>query len=642
MAAHREKSKIRFVSFGEAMLRFQPVPGQKWRGVPSAASEFTRTVGGDELNVMVDLCNLGCDASWVSVLPNGPLGDVVKHVASDASVGLEHVKFVDGSMGCYHVFPEDRITHFERKHSAFCTQGPDLFNWTKILQERGRDDALVWMHQSGISPMLGPHARTSWLAALKAADAAGVPVSVDLNHRPALGTLAQLWAVVEPELPKICLLILSVDSTVALAELLGIKAAQQKEEPPSKKARVTAGGVYSAEDNLNAQIEPLIKAISTKLSGPALACVMKTRDAAGAQQRWSVLVDATGTYTTAHMPTEHTPKDECGGGSAWAAGVIHRLSQNMLTAKQAPPPRSGGFVAFGGSALSAIRRGDIMAALSQETVGDHSTATLSDLDAVEQQYQARAIVSGLPRAKSDAPATVPPRVTDALKRLDTAKVIAIVRAKHESRAVERAIELADMGFKAIEVTADSAGFKEGRLMPAVVKAIGDRCLVGVGTIMTIRDLELAATGGAHFALSPVRPTVSFGEHGFVGECHRRGVLAMPAAYTPQEIYECVEAHGALTVKIFPAQLWSPSTLKDLRRIGDYGKYRLCPSGGIDCKNAEAWLAAGAYAVGMGSCLVGKDVATDPNDKSALALAERDWVDKCKPEAAAFAQRVVSK
>jgi 2-dehydro-3-deoxyphosphogluconate aldolase/(4S)-4-hydroxy-2-oxoglutarate aldolase len=265
---------------------------------------------------------------------------------------------------------------------------------------------------------------------------------------------------------------------------------------------------------------------------------------------------------------------------------------------------------------------------------------MEDLQILEQRFldqQAKVgDISSIGPAKTHV---VSQRVRDALQRLDSAKVIGILRAKHEARAVERAVELADMGFKAIEVTADSAGFNEERILPAIVKAIGDRCLVGVGTITTLAQLELSARGGAHFALSPVRPTVTFGKDGFVQECHKRGVLAMPAAYTPQEIYECVEAHGALTVKIFPAQLWSPSSLKDLKRIGDFGKYRLCPSGGIDCKNAEAWLAAGACAVGMGSCLVGKDVATDPEDKDALSAAEKDWAAKGKPEVSAFASKI---
>ena len=77
--------------------------------------------------------------------------------------------------------------------------------------------------------------------------------------------------------------------------------------------------------------------------------------------------------------------------------------------------------------------------------------------------------------------------------------------------------------------------------------MGDRCLIGVGTITTLKQLEIAHKGGAAFALSPVRPTHGgFEEHGFVKECHARGIVAMPAAYTPQEIYEAQES-GALCV-----------------------------------------------------------------------------------------------
>merc|ERR1712050_350193 len=146
------------------------------------------------------------------------------------------------------------------------------------------------------------------------------------------------------------------------------------------------------------------------------------------------------------------------------------------------------------------------------------------------------------------------------------------------------------------------------------------------------QLDLAARGGADFALSAVRPTAGWGGSGFVQECHRRGVLAMPAAFTPQEIYECVEVHGALTVKIFPAQLWNPGALKDLKRIGNYGGYRLCPSGGIDGENVQAWLAAGATCCGMGSCLAGKDIAVDPKDAKALQAATDEWANKGQPSA----------
>ena len=69
-------------------------------------------------------------------------------------------------------------------------------------------------------------------------------------------------------------------------------------------------------------------------------------------------------------------------------------------------------------------------------------------------------------------------------------------------------------------------------------------MIGVGTITTLKQLEIAHAGGAAFALSPVNPKFDgFEENGFVKECHARGILAMPAAYTPQEVYEAV-AQGA--------------------------------------------------------------------------------------------------
>ena len=39
-------------------------------------------------------------------------------------------------------------------------------------------------------------------------------------------------------------------------------------------------------------------------------------------QRGSVIVDGSGVHSTLPTPVFHTPKDECGGGSAWAAGIL--------------------------------------------------------------------------------------------------------------------------------------------------------------------------------------------------------------------------------------------------------------------------------------------------------------------------------
>jgi len=408
-------------------------------------------------------------------------------------------------------------------------------------------------------------------------------------------------------------------------------------EPASKKPR-TAGVAAKAGDGITAAVLPVLKRVHAKLAGPAVVCCLKERDDAGQQKRWSIIIDADGVHSTESTPTFHEPKDECGGGSAWAAGAIDRLAADVPTGKF---ERTRELVKLGPNPVAVARRADLSASLAQEVIGDHSTVTRATLLAAERKFDGVPAYIGTPGLTMEGleKEAAAARVQSALAVLDSAKVVGILRAKNEAKAVERAKELADMGFKAIECTADSAGFMEGTLVPAIVKAIGGKACVGVGTITTVEQLDIAVRGGAHFALSPVRPTAGWGELGFVRLCHSKGVLAMPAAYTPQEIYECVETHGAFTVKIFPAQMWSPAGLKDVRRIGKFGTYRLCPSGGIDGNNVDAWLAAGASACGMGSCLSGKDIAVDPKDTKALKAAEEDWTKNGRPAALALAKKL---
>lgn len=634
---------MRFATYGEALIRYAPLRDrEEWQGKPSAAAPVLRSVGGDELNVSVALGRLGWqNPIWASVLPSGPLGNMVRATAKDAGVALEHCRIEEhGEIGTFTVLPETGTCDFQRKNSTFAQQSEGVVQWDRILAP-GR----TWLHLTGISAMCCPVAAKCWAAGFHAAVMAGSPISVDLNHRPQQGTLEELWAIVSPQVPHINFFILSVASVHGLSALLGVASDSGCDSAPDAKRPRIAGIAAKAGDGTTVAVLPVLQRVHAKLAGPAVACCLKERDDAGVQKRWSLIIDSEGVHSTEATPTYHTPKDECGGGSAWAAGAIDFLSQDASSSGCFARP--SGLVKLGPSPLSAARRADLLAALCQEVVGDHSTVSRSILLDAECKFKdLPAYIAGVPQdsngsciSLSEADASA--RVQRALAILDTAKVIAILRAKNEAKAIDRAKELADLGFKAVEVTADSAGFAEGTLLPAVVKAVGERILVGVGTVTTVKQLEIAYRGGAHFALSPVRPTHGWGEMGFVRTCHAKGILAMPAAYTPQEIYECVEEHGAFTVKIFPAQLWSPSTLKDLKRIGRYGEYRLCPSGGIDAANVDAWLDAGATCCGMGSCLVGKDIAVDPNDTKALKAAEEEWLKKGRPSAAAMAKKLFS-
>ncbi len=72
--------------------------------------------------------------------------------------------------------------------------------------------------------------------------------------------------------------------------------------------------------------------------------------------------------------------------------------------------------------------------------------------------------------------------------------------------------------------------------------------------MDARDIERVHRLGARFALSPINPP------GMIAACLARGVVPVPAAYTPQELHNAYIA-GAECVKLFPAQLWNPGTVR---------------------------------------------------------------------------------
>lgn len=601
------------------MLRFHPLDGDgedAWRGKPSAASRYLRSIGGDELNVCVDLAQIGRDTEWISVLPSGPLGEVVSKNAKENGVKVERVVEVEGAdMGLFFTLPELKRVHYQRKQSAFCTHKGDLFDWKSMLHGN------CWLIMTGITPMLGEGVRESWAQAIRAAQAKKIPVSFDLNHRPQLGTLEQLWGYVKPLVSAFIVLILSLEQLRGLIKLSGLEPGTINGERAAKKQKIDA----SADVHMMRQLH-------AHLNGPALAVCFKNRDSSGLQRRWSVIVDATGVHSTEDVATLHEPQEECGGGSAWHAGII----DGIFTRGFEPPMAPGKALSLGGKelVLKAMRRADLLAAMCQEVPGDHSTVKRHSLAQMEAKFAG--ISARVPRGDPNEIANNE-RIQAALKKLEAAKVIAILRARQEQLTVKRAVELVSMGFQAIEVTCDSAGFKEGRLLPAIVEAIGGKALVGVGTVMTLEELELAKRGGAQYALSPVNPCGSGWPQGFVGECHSRGILAMPAAFSPQEIYEAVDLQGALCVKVMPAQLWTPAALQDLRRIGPYTKMKLCPTGGINAKTAGAWLKAGCVAVGMGGSLSGKDISSDD---AGLAAAEKEWAESGRANAQEIANRFV--
>ena len=228
-------ANLTLLTMGEAMLRLAPMEtpasqtGGESRHLPQP---FLRSIGGDELNVAVAMSLLGVKARWISVVPNGPMGDVLTD--SCAHHGVEFAgQRVDGDVGFFTVLPEKKMVHYQRRNAVFAQHDPGSLDWPSLLSS---PTAGAWVHLTGITPLISAQARHSWENALAHATASHLRVSLDLNHRKQLGTLEELWAAVRPHVGSLELLILSVE------QLQGLAAIELGEEGEAAGAPATGDG----------------------------------------------------------------------------------------------------------------------------------------------------------------------------------------------------------------------------------------------------------------------------------------------------------------------------------------------------------------------------------------------------------------
>ncbi|MGL4462411.1 MAG: bifunctional 4-hydroxy-2-oxoglutarate aldolase/2-dehydro-3-deoxy-phosphogluconate aldolase, partial [Planctomycetia bacterium] len=179
------------------------------------------------------------------------------------------------------------------------------------------------------------------------------------------------------------------------------------------------------------------------------------------------------------------------------------------------------------------------------------------------------------------------------------RIVAVVRAPDGGRLVEVAEALAAGGVPVLEITLTVPDALD--VIRAVRKALGDRVLLGAGTVLDSETARAAILAGAEFI---VGPNVSLP---VIELCRRYDKMVMPGAFTPTEIVTAWQA-GADVVKVFPAEIGGPAYFKAL--AGPLPQIRLMPTGGVDLNTAGEFLKAGACALGLGSALVDKKAVAD--------------------------------
>ena len=181
-------------------------------------------------------------------------------------------------------------------------------------------------------------------------------------------------------------------------------------------------------------------------------------------------------------------------------------------------------------------------------------------------------------------------------------VVAVIRADSSEQLMDAARAMADGGVIAMEVTMTTPNAID--TIKAVTRELGDRILMGVGTVLDDITARLAILAGAEYVVTPVmRPDV-------IALCRRYSKPIVCGAVTPTEALAAHEA-GADFVKLFPADTLGPTYIKALK--APLPQLQIIPTGGVTTKTAGDFIRAGCAAVAAGSSLVSKDV-----------LAKKDW------------------
>lgn len=199
-------------------------------------------------------------------------------------------------------------------------------------------------------------------------------------------------------------------------------------------------------------------------------------------------------------------------------------------------------------------------------------------------------------------------------RLGEMPLVAILRGLPPADAVAVAAALVEAGIRIIEVPLNSP---EPLLSIArIAEAHGDEALIGAGTVLDPGAVERVAGAGGRLIVMP------HCDARVVRTAKAAGLTVIPGVMTPTEAFAAIDL-GADALKLFPADILPPATVKALRAVLPPAM-RILAVGGIDPGNMAAWWQAGAAGFGVGSALFrpGKPLAEIASDARAFVAAAR--------------------
>lgn len=195
--------------------------------------------------------------------------------------------------------------------------------------------------------------------------------------------------------------------------------------------------------------------------------------------------------------------------------------------------------------------------------------------------------------------------------LEHLPLVAILRGLQPTQAIDVGEMLVDAGFRVIEVPLNSP--QPLQSIERLATALGDRAIIGAGTVRKPSDIgEVARAGGRLIVMPHADPSL-------IRQADHLGLFCIPGVATPTEAFAALDA-GADALKMFPAEALPPAVVKAWRAV-IRPPVRLLPVGGITPDNMAAYLEAGASGFGLGSALFKPDLSLPTLTDNAQAFVD---------------------
>ena len=292
----------KFVTFGEIMMRLNPEGYQRF----VQAEKFEASYAGGEANVAVSLANYGLDASFVTKLPDNPLGAAARNSVRHYGVETAGIVWGGPRLGIYFVEKgaSQRASKvvYDRAGSSIALAKRGDFDWKRILK------GAKWFHFTGITPALGGELPGICLDALKVCKAKKITVSCDLNYRGKLWSREEAGRVMAKLIPYVDVLIANEADA---ADVFGIVGRGSDVE----SGKLDKAGYVSVA-------EQLVKRFGCK----KVAITLRTSLSAFDNLWAGMLYDAK--TKKACYSTEYNVHivDRVGGGDSFGGGLIYALA----------------------------------------------------------------------------------------------------------------------------------------------------------------------------------------------------------------------------------------------------------------------------------------------------------------------------